>query len=248
MSTSLITHTLKHLNISSKSSTSDLVKLYAYFKSLIASISEKKVICEEFELENGKKDFCLQIAQKVLSPIATNSFIDEFYFEKENRETFIRYRNDVLKLILSLLSKYRKKLITIQEKLNECKDMEKYKLYGELITANLYKINNNINIDHMILENYYDNHKPVTIPLDKQISPSSNVKKYFKKYHKLKSTFHIVTTQKQEIQNEIDYLESIVYALENSTSIQDIDEIHQEIEETILKVPPQKVTTNSKNN
>ena len=246
MSSSFITHTLNKLNISNEYTTSDLVELYSYFKTLISSISENKVICEEFELENGKKDFCLQIAPKVLAPTATNSFIDEFYFEKENVETFISYRNNVLKLILSLLSKYNKKLVTIQEKINECKDMDKYKLYGELITSNLYKINNNINIDNIVLENYYDNNKQVSIPLDKKISPSLNAKKYFKKYNKLKSTLNIVTTQRIEIKSEIDYLESIVYALENSTSAQDINEIHQEIEENILKVPTMKTFTNKK--
>ena len=234
------------LNISHNATTNDLTKLYSYLKNLILSIDENKVICEEFELENGKKDFCLQIASKVLAPTSTNSFIDEFYFEKENHETLISYRNNVLKLILSLLNKYNKKLVTIQDKLNECKDMDKYKLYGELITSNLYKINNNINMDSIVLENYYDNNKQITIPLDKKISPSFNAKKYFKKYHKLKNTSHIVTMQRQEIQNEIDYLESIVYALENSTSAQEVHEIHQEIEENILKVPTAQTSTNKK--
>ena len=111
--------------------------------------------------------------------------------------------------------------------------MDKYKLYGELITSNLYKINNNINLDSIDIENYYDNNNLITIPLDKKISPSNNAKKFFKKYNKLKNTLEIVTKQKIQIQNEISYLESIIYSLENTTNIYEVNEIHEEIEESI---------------
>lgn len=63
--------------------------------------------------------------------------------------------------------------------------MDKYKLYGELITANLYRIKNS-NTDKLELENYYDNNSIITIPLDKRYSPSHNAKLFFKKYNKLK--------------------------------------------------------------
>ena len=214
----------------------DLEKLYEYIQNIL---SYKNISCEEFKL-NNKKDFSIVSSSSSLS---VNSFIDEFYFNKESIETFISYRNNVLKLILSLLTKSNKKLINIKEKLEECKEMDAYKLYGELITSNLYKINNNINIDSIELENYYDNNNSIIIPLDKSISPSLNAKKFFKKYNKLKTTLEIVTKQQIQIQNEISYLESIVYALENSNNIEDIYQIHDEIEENLLGK-----TTNSKNN
>lgn len=219
----------------------DLEKLYQYLNSIL---SQTNIACEEFNL-NGKKDFSLTLSN---APSSVNSFIDNFYFNKENTETFTQYRNSVLKLILSLLAKYNKKLIVIQDKLKECQDMEQYRLYGELITSNLYKINNNINIDSITLENYYDNNQLITIPLDKKVSPSYNAKKFFKKYNKLKNTLEIVTKQKLQLKNEISYLESIVYALENANSIQEIDQIHQEIEETILQITPNMQSSKKKSN
>ena len=41
------------------------------------------------------------------------------------------FSNNVLKIILTILKKYEKRLININSKLEECKDMDKYKLYGE---------------------------------------------------------------------------------------------------------------------
>lgn len=240
ISKSFIIFTLAKLNIlSSNFNNEDLKKLYNYLNNVLF---QNNITCEEFDL-NGKKDFALSLSDV---PTSINSFIDSFYFDKENIEIFTQYRNSVLKLILSLLNKYNKKLKVIQDKLNECQDMEQYRLYGELITSNLYKINNNINIDNISLENYYDNNRLINIPLDKKVSPSYNAKKFFKKYNKLKNTLKIVTVQKEQIKNEISYLESIVYSLENANTIAEVNEIHHEIEKTILKVSSKK--SNYKNN
>ena len=146
----------------------------------------------------------------------------------------LKNKSSDFKAFTSRVDKILKKLVNIQEKLKECEDMEKYRLYGELITSNLYKINNNINIENIELENYYDNNNLITIPLDKKISPSLNAKKFFKKYNKLKNTLEIVTKQKLQLQSDIVYIETIIYALENAKNVEDINQIHEEIEESIL--------------
>ena len=143
------------------------------------------------------------------------SIINKFEI-KETSETFRNYRNTLFKLILDALKKYNKRLTNINKKLHECDDMEKYRVYGELITANLYKIPNK-NIEEIELENYYDNNNKILIKLDKRYSPSINAKRFFKKYSKLKNALAIVTEQKKETLKELDYIESIVYELEDST-------------------------------
>ena len=117
--------------------------------------------------------------------------------------------------------------------MDECKNMDIYKLYGELITSNLYKIKQN-NCESITLENYYDNNNLIKIPLDKKYLPSINAQKYFKKYNKLKNTLEIVSKQKQDTQKELDYLESIMYELENSKTTNDIADRFEEISENVL--------------
>ena len=174
-----------------------------------------------------------------------NFKIDDFYFEKENSELFKNYRNSILHLILATLKKYEKRLTNIDNKLSECNDMNKYRLYGELITSNLYHIPNK-NLNSIEVENYYDNNNKITIPLDKKYLPSYNAKRYFKKYNKLKNALTIVNTQKEETIRDIDYIESVVYELDNSTSIQDIEVIYEEISENSLFADKLKSKSKSK--
>ena len=108
--------------------------------------------------------------------------------------------------------------------------MDIYQLYGELITANLYRIKNQ-NLENIELENYYDNNKLIKIPLDKKYTPSINAKRYFKKYNKLKNALDIVTKQKQDTLRELNYIESVVYELESSSTIEEVDTIYEEISE-----------------
>lgn len=205
---------------------SSLENLYNYLLSLITNFGTINLDFKEFNnnyfLTNNKNTeaFCL------------NFFIDDFYYEKETANEFKSYRDSVLKLIFGVLKKYNKRIINIDNKLKECNDMHIYKLYGELITSNLYKIKNQ-NVSTITLENYYDNNNPITVPLDSKYLPSVNAKRFFKKYNKLKNAFEVVSVQKEETLKELDYIESIVYELENSTSVDNITNIYDEISENI---------------
>lgn len=159
-----------------------------------------------------------------------NYFIDDFYYKKESLQELKNYKDTVFKIILSTFEKYKKRLKNMDTKLKECENLDKYRLYGELITANLYKIPNK-NIKKITLENYYDNNKPITISLDDKYLPSINAKRFYKKYNKLKNTLEIVTIQKQETKSELQYLESIIYELECCNSIEEISEILDELSE-----------------
>ena len=221
---------LEKLHLStSATSKNDLEILYNYIKNIINS---PFLCCLPYKY-NNKNDYIIDIAEEA-DTLKVNSFIDTFYSTKELEDSFKNYRNNILKLILAELKKYTKRLSNINQKLEECNKMDTYKLYGELITANLYKINNNINVDSIELENYYDNNNLIKIPLDKTISVSYNAKKYFKKYNKLKNALQIVNLQKKDTSGQIDYLESIIYELENAKTIEDINLIYEEISENIL--------------
>lgn len=184
--------------------------------------------------DNIKKDYYLiDSCNQVFENNSLCYYLDDFYYFKEKNETFKNYRNNILHLILLTLKKYEKRLENIDIKLEECNDMEKYRLYGELITANLYKIPNK-NLAEIQLENYYNNNNLVKIPLDIKYNPSTNAKRYFKKYNKLKNALEIVSIQKKETIDEINYLESIVYELESCNDIDSVHEIYTEIIESTL--------------
>ena len=224
----------------------DYKKFYDYSIKLINNINKSNIDCIDFTF-NSKKDYIIVSSQNT-SNLKVNNFIDNYYTSKENNENFENYRNNVLKLILGTLKKYQKRLDNINSKLTECNDMEKYKLYGELLTANLYKLNNNINIETITLENYYDNNNPIEIKLDKRYSPSVNAKGFYKKYNKLKNTLEIVSIQKEDTKKELNYIESIIYSLNSANNINDVDDIYLEIQENILSNPEMQKTKGKKEN
>ena len=212
---------------------SGLKNIFNYINEIIYSADTLDLSFEYIKNEdNIIKDYCL-VKGNHETPFSLNFFIDDFYYNKETDSTFKAYRDSILKLILSTLKKYNTRLLHINDKLKECDNMDTFRIYGELLTANLYKLKNT-NSESITVDNYYDNNKPITIPLDKRYTPSVNAKMFFKKYSKLKNALKIVSKQKIDTINELDYIESIIYELENCKTIDDVSSVYDEISENII--------------
>ena len=232
ISKSFLDESINQLNIK-EVNIKTLETLYNYINEIINNTDNLKLKFQNiFDDKKNVKDYFLTVS-KDYTPFSLNFFIDDFYYKKETAYNFKTYRDSILKMILEILKKYKKRLYNIDEKLKSCDNMQIYKLYGELIIANLYKIKDN-NLEFITLENYYNNNEEITIPLDKRFSASLNAKNYFKKYNKLKNTLEVVTNQKQETLKELDYIESIVYELENCKTIEEVSQIYEEISENVI--------------
>lgn len=218
---------LDFLKISNTVSDKNLEELYDYIFNILSS---NNVVCKKY-----KNNYSIFIDNNEKEAFQINFFLDDFYYEKMQEDLFKNYRNNLLKVINNTLDKITKKLDNINNKIEACKDMNKYKIYGELLIANIYRINTlNISDNFVELENYYDNNNIVSIPVNTDISTSQNAEKYFKKYNKLKNTLEVVNIQKKDAEKELNYLGSLIYELDNATDIDAINEIYNEISENIL--------------
>lgn len=223
-----VSYLLETLNIPTSVSTNNLKEVYSYLKDLFANMPDNVVLKE---YSSVKKDY---FAYKSTNDgLAANFYLDDFYTSKEQSEQFKQYRDTVLKLVLNHVGKIKERISTIDLKIADCTNAEKYRLYGELITSNLYRIPDYPQSE-VTLENYYDNNNLITIPLDEKFSPSKNAKNFFKKYRKLQNTIAIVEKQKELSEAELSYLESIVYELEEVSTIEDIDNIYSEICDNLI--------------
>ena len=234
ISKGFMNHIIETLDLDSslKIEDTNLEAIYTNMKHIIDATDSLQLGFDTIKNDKGNvKDYVLCKRDLSSDSFSLNFFIDDYYFQKETSEEFKVYRNSISKLILDTLKKYNKRLYNINEKLKECDHMDTYKLYGELITANLYRIKNE-NTDTVSLENYYDNNKMITIPLDKRYSPSHNAKLFFKKYTKLKNALLIVGKQKEETLKDLDYIESVIYELEACSTIEDISNVFEEISES----------------
>lgn len=212
--------------ITNEINTQNLKVLYKNIFALISNLDNT-----ETSIINYKKDFSVALVPNK-DILQANFFIDDFYFQKETNLLFTTYKNNILKLVLNTLSKIKKKLANINLKIAECEDMDTYKLYGELITANMYQYSK-FDTEKINLLNYYNNEQ-VTIPVNIHKTPSENAKNYYKKYNKLKNALQVVNEQKKETISELDYLESIIFEIDSASSISDLDEIYSEIKENAL--------------
>ncbi len=149
----------------------------------------------------------------------------------EHRTTTNRARQKSHSLVHSVQNRLEK-LYLKKQRLNEdllkAENSEQLRLYGELLTANMHLMKPGMK--EVTVTNYYDGQE-VTIPLDPRWSPNKNAQNYFKQYGKAKTAVHEKKAQLQENQENIDYLESVFTYLNNTNSIQDIEDLRQELEE-----------------
>lgn len=144
-------------------------------------------------------------------------------FTLKDKALRIKEKTSALKNVLeNARAKCERNQAKQNEKLLECADMEKYRIFGELITANIYKISRGDNIVNVF--NYYTN-KDENIPLDNTISPQANAQKYFKKYNKLKTAKKLLNEQITANNLELDFILSQLESLEKCEDEDDILQI-----------------------
>ena len=149
------------------------------------------------------------------------------YYKEKNQYTRIKQKSvDLRRIVTSTLEKdYKKYEIQLKQQ-KDTEKREKYKIYGELITAYSYQTNEGD--ASLTCTNYYTNEE-ITIPLDRTISPMDNAKKYFDKYNKLKRTAAALESIITETKDEISHLESLVNAMDIATNEDDLKEIKEEM-------------------
>lgn len=164
-----------------------------------------------------------------------NEVLDEYYIKNDKMDRIHQKSQSMKKSIQIKLERSQNKLSKQKQELLESEDREKYKIYADLISANLYRIEKGLEV--VELENFYDeNMKKIRIPLNKRYSPAQNAQRYYKKYSKLKNANKLLLKQIPETKNEIEYLENVLNAIDNCTEVIELDEIKEElIEEGYLK-------------
>lgn len=157
------------------------------------------------------------------------SLLLEHYYAEKNTLTRIRQKSaDLRKIVQTALERNIKKY---DLQLRQIKDTEKrdtYRIYGELL--NTYGYGVEPGSKSMEALNYYTN-EMVTIPLDPDLTPQENAKKYFDKYGKLKRTYEALTELTKQVKDEIEHLESISTALDIALQEEDLVQIKEELTE-----------------
>jgi predicted ribosome quality control (RQC) complex YloA/Tae2 family protein len=157
----------------------------------------------------------------------TISSVLEAYYSSKNAINRIRQKSyDLRRVVQTALERNIKKYDLQLKQMQDTKKRDKYKVYGELI--NTYGYNLEEGAKELEALNYYTNEN-IKIPLDNQLTPKENAKKYFDKYNKLKRTFEALSSLTQETKDEIDHLESISTSLDIALSEDDLVQLKEEL-------------------
>ena len=135
--------------------------------------------------------------------------------------------SDLRRLVQNHLERSQRKRILQEKQLADSQKTEKYRVYGDLLNRYAYQIP--AGSDHYVAENFYDENRPLRIPLDKNLSPAENAKKYFDRYAKLKRTELAVGAELEKTVQEEAHLASVLTALELATEESDLAEIREEL-------------------
>lgn len=218
-------------------------KGYTYKNIFIGIFEEIKLLLENLENSDSKAYVFMDKSGKPLDyhiiPISaymessdqiffeTLSQAMEFYYSRKDSSNRIKQNGtDLEKAIKNTLNKLYLKKQRLSEDLLNAEDSESYRLFGELLTANIHLIKPGES--QVKLTNYYDG-TLISIGLDKKLSPSKNAQQYFKKYGKAKTAVKEKGLQLEEVSIDIEYMESVSEFLESAKTLEEIQEIRSEL-------------------
>jgi len=157
-----------------------------------------------------------------------SDLLDTYYKDKAERDRVKQQASELIRRVENELQKNRHKLKKQEKELLATDNAEEFRQKGELLTTFLHQVPNDQ--DQVILDNYYTN-LPITIALDKALTPNQNAQRYFKRYQKLKEAVKYLTDLIEETKATILYLESVETVL-NQAGLEEIAEIREELIQT----------------
>lgn len=211
--------------------------LYAVKERFAAAAKEKRFVpCMLSEGEKPKDIYCFWVKQyenayRIRSFDSFSELLDEFYTERERLDHIAQRGQAIQKTVKNLRDRTARKLAVQTEELKATFDREQLREYGDIIKANLYRMERGTK--SLTAQNFYsENCEDIEIPLDPKLSPQQNAAKYYKQYTKAKNAEKYLTEQIDNAEKELEYFESVLEELARADGIKDIADIRRELTET----------------
>lgn len=156
-----------------------------------------------------------------------SQLIDYFYFEQVKIERIRQRSNDLFHKLNTLKERAVRKAINRQRELDECADKERFRIYGDLINANLHLLEKGALFYD--LDNFYDNNNPVRTPADPTLSPAQNAQRYYKEYRKKQVAQQKLNGFIENAKAEAEYLDTVIDELTRAQTNAEISAIREEL-------------------
>ncbi|MDO4773101.1 MAG: NFACT RNA binding domain-containing protein, partial [Bacillota bacterium] len=192
----------------------------------------------KLEISNVRLDHLLALGWEELpvdreKDFVYSSLVFDYFQKKGKNDVLMQKISSLVALIKQSIEKEEKRIKNLEKDMRNAEDYEKYKIYGELCTANMHLIKKGMH--KVSLYNYYEN-REIEVPLKFDKSPGENAEAFFKRYQKMKKTLLYADEQIQLAQEKIEHLDSVLGSLEQCEDAEDFDAIRAELEaEQIVK-------------
>ena len=211
-----------------------LIEVLRGFKETAESCGERP--CIVYREDGRPMDFSfMPICQyggfaEVRETAGFSDTVDEFYEERDARERMRVKSHSLQKLLTNLIVRTARKINKQQTELAQCGNREQLRICGDLLHANLYRIERGARFADV--ENFYDeNGGTMRIRLNPAISPAANAQKYYKDYQKAKTAETVLAEQIEKGRTELAYLESVADSVDRAETERELAQIREELTE-----------------
>lgn len=157
-----------------------------------------------------------------------SELLDTFYKSKSTASRMGQKSHDLLKLITTLSERISRKILVQEKELKECENRETYRQYGDIISANLYRLQKGDRAAK--LENFYLENSPIAeIKLDPMLTPTQNAQKYYTEYKKAETAQKMLTKLIANGKKELEYVDSVFDSLVRATTESELSAIKEEL-------------------
>lgn len=187
--------------------------------------------------EDGKPmDFCfMQIEQygdfaKTEKKQSFSALLDDYYDARDARERMRVKSQGLTKLLSNTSERIARKISKQQAELLQCENREHLRICGDLLQANLYRIERGA--PFVDVENFYDEScATLRIKLNPAISPAANAQKYYKDYQKAKNAETVLSEQIEKGKSELEYVDSVLDTVHRAETEKELAQIREELTE-----------------
>ena len=158
-----------------------------------------------------------------------SSLLDEFYEERDRQDRMRVKAQDLLRLLANASERLSRKINLQRGELARSEDREHLRVCGDLINANLYRIERGSAFAD--LENFYDENRLMRVKLDPALNATQNAQKYYKEHRKAKTAQQVLGEQIAQAEQELLYVDSVFDCLSRAQSESELNEIRQELRE-----------------
>ena len=213
-----------------------LAGTFSVWQEMVRGENDKKFTPWMLTRDNAPADFSYMPIYQYGNTVegapweAFSPMLDAFYEKREQAERVRQRGSDLQRAAANARDRAKRKLAAQEKEYAQTQDRERLRLWGELITANLYRMERGQR--QLQAQNYYDPEGgEVDIPLDPLLTPQQNAAKYFKQYNKAKTAETYLTSQMAIARRERDWLESVLDQLSRAETEQDFSDIRRELRE-----------------